>query len=297
MTVGSLFAGIGGFDLGFERAGFEIKWQVEIDDYASRVLAKHWPGVTRYGDIRAIDWSTVEPVDVVCGGFPCQPHSSAGKRLAAEDDRDLWPEFRRCIRALNPRWVVAENVTGILSSDDGRFFGDILRDLAESGYGVEWDCLPAAAFSAPHRRDRVWIVAHANGWGQQEREEFNCEAQQNPTDRHPRGQHAHGLRDDVADANGSRPQGRDSKELRERASQWTLGARGAFDNERFSWLPEPNVGRVAHGVPARVDRLRGLGNAVVPQITEWIAHRIKEADGNQVTEAVASGVNRGSEAK
>jgi DNA (cytosine-5)-methyltransferase 1 len=280
VTVGSLFAGIGGFDLGFERAGFEIKWQVEIDDYASRVLAKHWPGVTRYGDIRGIDWATVEPVDVVCGGFPCQPHSLAGKRAAGSDDRDLWPEYVRCIRAVEPRWVVAENVPGLLSSDDGRFFGSILRDLAESGYGVEWDCIPASAVSAPHRRDRVWIVAYPYDEGLEGVREKRPIPQWAITTGHTRS--GRRLLADTAGTHGWE---------QDRHGEMPAGRSGVS-----RWLPEPNVGRVAHGVPARVDRLRGLGNAVVPQIAEWIAHRIKEADGNQVTEAVASGHNRGSEA-
>src|SRR5262252_2632961 len=201
LTVGSLFSGIGGFDLGFERAGFDIRWQVEIDPFCQRVLAKNWPNVRRYGDVRHVmghaescgrrargTWRSphsgsgvsdcscwdrravfIEPVDVLCGGFPCQPHSLAGRRAAAADDRDLWPEFMRLIRELRPRWVVAENVPGLLSSEAGRFFGGILRDLAESGYDAEWDCLPACAFGAPHRRDRVWLVAYPMCGGCEER--------------------------------------------------------------------------------------------------------------------------------
>src|SRR4030095_13040211 len=103
----------------------------------------------------------LEPIDVICGGFPCQPHSLAGRRGGATDDRDLWPHFARLIRECDPRWVVAENVPGLLSSDAGRFFGTILGDQAACGYDAEWDCLPAAAFGAPHRRDRVWLVAYA----------------------------------------------------------------------------------------------------------------------------------------
>ncbi len=160
LTVGELFAGIGGFGLGFERAGFQVKWQVEIDDYATRVLEKHWPGVEGFRDVRECGAHNLAPVDVVCGGFPCQPHSLAGRRAASADERDLWGEFARIIREVRPRWVVAENVPGLLSSEDGRFFGRVLRDLAESGYDAEWDCIPASAVGAPHRRDRVWIVAY-----------------------------------------------------------------------------------------------------------------------------------------
>src|SRR5215831_9561802 len=156
LTVGSLFDGIGGFDLGFQRAGFDIRWQVEIDPFCRRVLAKHWPDVQRFEDVRTAGAHNLSVVDVLCGGFPCQPHSLAGRRGGSQDERDLWPEFARLIRELRPRWVVAENVPGLLSSDAGRFFGNILRDLAESGYDAEWDCLPASVFGAPHRRDRIW---------------------------------------------------------------------------------------------------------------------------------------------
>jgi len=237
VRVGSLFAGIGGFDLGFQRAGYDIAWQVEIDAYCNQVLSKHWPRVPRYGDIRAIDWTTVPPVDVVCGGFPCQPHSVAGRRQASDDDRDLWPEVVRCLRTVRPRWFVGENVPGLLSSDAGRFFGGVLRDLAACGFDVEWDCLPASAVGAPHRRDRVWIVAHAYS-------QRGC---------------------------GGTP--------------WRTYAEDAWESSRHTWRGqwdvEPNVGRVAVRVPARVDRLRGLGNAIVPQVAEWIASRISHREVNR----------------
>jgi len=251
VTLGSLFAGIGGFDLGFERAGFTVRWQVERDAYCTRVLAHHWPHVRRYGDARGVDWTAVEPVDVVCGGFPCQPHALIGRRLGAADPRDLWPEFRRCVRALRPRWVVAENVAGLLSADAGRFFGDLLGDLAASGYDTEWDCLPASAIGANHRRDRVWLLAY--------RERPGLE-----------GHAGHG--DD-----GDQPRRLDTDAHRPAAAR-CLRAPGP-DAERSGWWDvEPLVGRVAHGVPHRMDRLRTLGNAVVPQLAEWLARRILAAE-------------------
>lgn len=137
MKFGSLFAGIGGFDLGLEKAGMKCAWQVEIDDYATQVLQRHWPDVRRHRDIKECGRHNLEPVDLICGGFPCQPHSLAGKRKASADDRDLWGEFSRIIRELRPRYVVAENVPGLLSSEVGRFFGRVLRDLAESGYDTK----------------------------------------------------------------------------------------------------------------------------------------------------------------
>jgi DNA (cytosine-5)-methyltransferase 1 len=137
LTFGSLFAGIGGFDLGLERAGLVCQWQVEIDPFCRKVLEKHWPQVKRYDDVRTVGAGTLEAVDLVCGGFPCQPHSLAGRRQGSADERDLWPEFARVIRELGPRWVLAENVPGLLSIDAGRVFGNILQDLAACGYDTE----------------------------------------------------------------------------------------------------------------------------------------------------------------
>ena len=186
--------------MGLERAGMECVWQVEIDDYCQRVLARHFPDAARFRDVRdchgagahvadaqgeqgrylskdAANGSRrqggseprqgcpacLPPVDLICGGFPCQPVSHAGKRKGDKDERWLWPEFLRIICEVRPRWVLAENVPGLLSVDSGRLFGGILRDLAESGYDAEWNIVSAADVGAPHRRDRVFIVAHATG--------------------------------------------------------------------------------------------------------------------------------------
>lgn len=162
MRVGSLFAGIGGFDLGLQRAGMRIVWQVEIDEFARAVLARHWPDVPKYGDVRELTGDELDQVDLICGGWPCQPFSYAGKRRGSADERDLWPEFIRIIRRLKPRWVVGENVPGVLTADSGRYFGRILRDLAESGYDAAWRVLRAADVGAPHLRQRLFLVAHAS---------------------------------------------------------------------------------------------------------------------------------------
>jgi DNA (cytosine-5)-methyltransferase 1 len=155
-TVGSLFSGIGGFDLGLERAGFTVKWQVENNAFCQEVLKKHWPHVQRFSDVQTVDWGNVPQVDLLCGGFPCQPVSLAGKRQAQSDDRWLWPEFLRCIGVLRPGYVLIENVPGLLTAG----FGDILSGLASFGFDAEWDCIPASAVGAHHLRDRVWIIAH-----------------------------------------------------------------------------------------------------------------------------------------
>jgi DNA (cytosine-5)-methyltransferase 1 len=158
MTFGSLFSGIGGIDLGLERAGMTCKWQAEVEPYCVAVLERHWPGVKRYGDVTTINWAEAEPVDLICGGFPCQPFSLAGKRRGAADERNLWPEMLRAVQVVRPHWVVGENVPGI-----GDYLGTICTDLEAEGYEVLPLELPAAAFGAPHLRYRLFIVAHSNG--------------------------------------------------------------------------------------------------------------------------------------
>ena len=257
-TFGSLFAGIGGIDLGLERAGWECRFQVEWDEFCQRVLAKHWPDVPRYGDIAAVDWSGVPPVDLLAGGFPCQPFSVAGKQRRLDDDRWLWPEFARAIRELRPRYVLVENVPGLLV---GGGMDAVLGDLAELGYDAEWESIPAAAVGAPHLRYRVWIVAYAavgadiRGIAQPSVGPLPAgDGRSDGTlaDADLTGSQGHRRLDPERDGPGERP-------------AWPGG--GALDGW---WSVEPDVGRVAHGVPARVDRLRSLGNAVVPQVVEVI---------------------------
>lgn len=159
MTFGSLFSGIGGLDLGLEWAGMECAWQSEIDLYASRVLAKHWPHVRNYGDIKAIDPATLPPVDLVCGGYPCQPFSYAGDRKGAADNRHLWPVMLKVIEVMRPSWVLCENVDGHVTMG----LDQVLSDLESRGYAGQAFVVPACAVDAPHRRYRVFIVSHVEG--------------------------------------------------------------------------------------------------------------------------------------
>ena len=158
LTFISLFSGIGGIDLGFERAGMKCALQVEIDDKCSDILKRHWPDVPNLGDVNNVG-RDAGPVDLICGGFPCQPVSAAGKRKGKADARWLWPEFNRIVRKVRPRYVLVENVPGLLSTDSGRLMGEVLGDLALCGYDAEWDCVSAASVGAWHRRDRIFIVA------------------------------------------------------------------------------------------------------------------------------------------
>lgn len=161
MKFGSLFSGIGGFDLGFERAGMECAWQVEFDAAASGVLAEHWPNLKNIGDVRNAGKANLEPVELICGGFPCQDLSVAGKRKGLAGERSgLWFEFYRILAELKPAWVVIENVPGLLSSDGGRDFAVVLRGLVELGYGVCWRVLDSQYFGLAQRRKRVFIVGH-----------------------------------------------------------------------------------------------------------------------------------------
>lgn len=161
--VGDLFSGIGGFALATEAVGWSTAWFCEIDPFCRATLAHHWPAVPIHGDITTLDFFEVEPVDILTAGFPCQPASHAGKRAGTADVRWLWPFIAGAVRALRPRWVVLENVPGLLSVNGGRAFAEVLRDLAGAGYDAEWNHLSAATLGAPHKRERLWIVAHAEG--------------------------------------------------------------------------------------------------------------------------------------
>ena len=309
LTVGSLFAGIGGFDLGLERAGMRVAWQSEIDPWASAVLRKHWPSVLNHGDIRGIRAGTVEPVDASCGGLPCQPFSHAGKRGGESDDRYLWPEMLRVIDALRPAWVIAENVVGIINMA----LDKVLSDLEAIGYTTRPIVIPAVAVDAPHRRDRVWIIArdarrlNADRNGRYVEQECAIRARRTVAvalrdrdrDREPAcavDAEVAGMRGVVADTDDQRSQGREREGVRERADEFAArttsppipnngcwrseGARPSVGRRqsKTKWLPEPNVGRVAYGVPRRVDRLKCLGNAIVPQIAEVLGRAIIAAE-------------------
>lgn len=158
-TFGSLFAGIGGIDLGLERAGWIPRWHVEIDEHAASVLAKRWPDVARYEDVRAVDFGSLERVDLVAGGFPCQPVSIAGRQRAQEDERWLWPDFARAIRELRPGVVLVENVPNLLAVNGGDAAREVFGDLASLGYDARWSRIGAVDVGAPHLRNRVWIRA------------------------------------------------------------------------------------------------------------------------------------------
>jgi len=281
MKVGSLFSGIGGLDLGLERAGMEIAWQVENDDFCRRVLAKHWPDVPCYGDIHAVSGADVEPVDLICGGFPCQPTSHAGRRRGEGDDRWLWPEMLRLIREVKPAYVVGENVFGLVTHDEGLLLASIVADLDAEGFEVAPPVVfPACAVGALHRRDRVWICAYAR---------HNDRRAEQGLEQEERAEVTQGFRASGAHRDGQRLQderpGTPSSETRrgEGAAweQWLRADFGELSNlgGRAPWLREPALERVVDGTPSELDVARGkaLGNAVVPQVAELVGRHLMEA--------------------
>ena len=273
LTVGSLFSGIGGLDLGLERAGMKVIWQSEIDPYCNKVLKKHWPEVPNYGNIKEIDWSTIPPPDVICGGYPCQPFSTAGKRRGTNDPRHLWPWVRTAISELQPQYAILENVRGHLSMGGLQVIGE----LAEVGYDAEWRVVSAAGLGAPHRRDRVIIVAYPAG---------KCSNGGQPGSNNAQ-RAEKGLQKQIR-ASGTNVANTNIKhefQPKRAMVEWSKAGRPEghwddFERRCREWQVEPNVGRVADGVSARVDRLRGLGNAVVPQVAEYIGRLVMAAELN-----------------
>jgi DNA (cytosine-5)-methyltransferase 1 len=267
LTFGSLFAGIGGFDLGFERAGFECRWQVEIDSYATKILEKHWPKVHRQRDIRECNATNLERVDCIIGGFPCQDISYAGRGAGLDGERSgLFFEAIRLVRELQPRAIVLENVAALLT----RGLDRVLGTLAEIGYDAEWHCIPAAYVGAPHIRDRVFILAYAAGVGDQE--------WQQPLARENGTRKSRAKRVDFDGGSSGTPALADTAGV---YAQGLNNRSGQVQPWRSSWWAvEPDVGRVAHGIPARVDRLRCLGNAIVPQVAEVVARMALERLGS-----------------
>lgn len=176
--IGSLFSGTGGLDMGVQAAlGGEVVWNVEYDEAPSKILEHHWPGVPNYGDVTTVDWASVPEIDTLTAGYPCQPFSQAGKRKGSTDERHLWPYALDAIRQLRPRLVVLENVRGHLTLG----FDRVLGDLAEAGYDTEWICLPASAAGAPHRRERIFIVAHPAGepWSERDGDDVSARSNEN----------------------------------------------------------------------------------------------------------------------
>jgi len=336
VNVLDLFAGIGGFTLGLERAGFETVAFCEIDPYAQKVLRKNWPEVPIYDDVRSITADRLAAdgirVDVITGGFPCQDISTAGRQAGIEGERSgLWSECARLLGEIRPRYAIFENVTNLLNGDRGDWFKRVLGDISEIGYDAEWHCIPASAIGAHHHRDRIWIIAYPNSDSESGRplnagevqstsllEDASCI--QRISRREEQGV-LREMQEDGSVFNQSCGRGKAHRELLADTNEFRLEEHGHSQSEhaiqgckdvaypsrkglqgsekarnngedgekpgnqlltRLSgiqgriWEAEPDVGRVANGVPARSHRLKCLGNAVVPQIPELIGRAIKD---------------------
>jgi DNA (cytosine-5)-methyltransferase 1 len=209
MKHGSLFSGIGGFDLAADWMGWENVFHCEIAEFPRKILNHYWPNADCHEDIKKTDFTKYRgTVDIISGGFPCQPYSAAGKRLGKEDDRHLWPEMLRVIREVKPQWVVGENVRGLLNWNGGMVFHEVCADLENIGYEVQAFIIPASGVNAPHQRERLWIVAHTDNTRTNQRLQSNGEWKENDEQRRGQSQSEHwenGINGITSDSdNGSR---------------------------------------------------------------------------------------------
>jgi len=310
MKVLDLFSGIGGFSLGLERAGMETVAFCEIEDYPVSILNKHWPDIPVHRDIRKLDGrQSYNKIDLLCGGFPCQPYSIAGKQKGKEDDRHLWPEMLRIVKEVRPTWFIGENVAGFINMA----LDDVLFNLEAEGYASQPFVIPACAVGGIHRRDRVWIIAYANSDinGQQYQHEKSSQSNNSKTEVCGVSPHAKfdgfsptpiaGSQQEiirrsserknqavefkgvctssnVADPLRSRLEGfaRNEQEQGERQNQAGSASPTSFSRD---WQPigfpvEPAIRHRDDGFSDNVARLKALGNAVVPQIVEQIGRAI-----------------------
>ena len=290
MKVLDLFSGIGGFSLGLERAGMKTVQFVENDPYCQKVLAKNFPGIPIHGDIKTFHYGT--SVQIVSGGFPCPPYSHAGEQRGKEDDRHLWEEYLRIIQEVRPPWVIGENVSGIINME----LDQVLSDLEGENYSHQSLIIPACAVNAPHRRDRVWIIARRNAMGNSEYNGLstakesrspssisnNSSQGENKTFQ-SKGTSGRSNIKNVAHANKERIQGRkETGNIESKGTQRNqFSLRCSQRRIGKNWSIEPELGRVANGIPSRVDRIKSLGNAVVPQIVEIIGRAIMEIEENK----------------
>ena len=329
LKVLDLFSGLGGFSLGLERTGcFKTTAFCDNDKYSNLVLQKHWKGVKIYNDVKEITKEKliadgIQFPDIITGGFPCQPFSVAGKQAGTDDDRHLWPVMFRIIQELTPRWVIGENVKGLTNIQAGVVFETVCSDLEGEGYEVRAFNIPAAGVGAPHRRERIWIVAHAKRYNKIDEIGGSDETSRGIQEEHRQDDSSARLtsrtssirqtnngHEDMANANingtkwnkpedrqGSRTQqsGEDvaDTESSDRhdneavtgdggsSTQEVFGDGGSVPGESTWWHTEPDVGRVAHGIPGRVYRLKGLGNSIVPQIAEEIGRAIIKAESEE----------------
>ena len=284
MKTLDLFAGIGGFTLGLERAGFETVAFCEIEPYAQKVLKKNWPEVPIYDDVRTITAERLASdgirVDVITGGFPCQDISVSGNQAGIQDGTrsGLWSECARLLGDIRPKYAIFENVTNLLNGHRGDWFKRVLWDISALGYDAEWHCIPASELGAHHHRDRIWIICYPRHKRLQQQGECAVDCKKSEdlggVQRDDASRQQKKERLVLADTNSTQ---------RERGCL-SSGIRAQYANisGASGWEAEPDVGRVADGIPSRPHRLKCLGNAVVPPIPELIGKAINQSEGRKI---------------
>ena len=312
-----LFSGIGGFSLGLEATGgFETVAFCDIDKYSKKVLKKQWPNVKQYEDIKELNYERLKtdgigPIDIITGGYPCQPFSIAGRKKGEEDPRHLWPEYFRLIKELRPSWVIGENVSGHIKLG----LDTVLENLESEGYSARTFSISASSVGAKHQRERIWIVANARQHGgrieptgntegtgrgslettersadtdtisrSSEREKTLANSVELGLEKHGHSETTESIKrgETMADTNVEGRQGRiyrgQNKEWESQQRYFGRNSAAHGQQEQNWWDTEPELGRVAHGIPNRVDRLKGLGNSLVPQIPYFIAQSILQVE-------------------
>ncbi len=277
-----LFSGIGGFSLGLEATGgFETKAFCDIEKYPRQVLQKHWPHVKQYEDIKELNYERlkadgIDSIDIITGGYPCQPFSIAGRQKGEQDPRHLWPEYFRLVKELRPTWVIGENVSGHIKLG----LDTVIEDLESEDYSVRPFSISASSIGANHQRERIWILAHSrrSQWPRAElRGENENETRKENANQFERSSSTSEV--DVANTNDERLQ-RQWQSRNQFTPRFNSSRESSEEGQRTVgqgwWESEPNMGRVAHGIPKRVDRLKSLGNSLVPQIPYYIGKTILE---------------------
>lgn len=318
MTHGSLFSGIGGFDLAAEWMGWENKFHCEWNEFGQKVLKYYWPESELFTDITKSDFTKyADKIDVLTGGFPCQPYSMAGKRLGKEDDRHLWPEMLRVIREVKPRWVVGENVLGLVNWNGGLVFHEVQTDLEAEGYEVFPYVLNAASIGAPHKRDRVWFVAHTNNkggstrFGQVQKKDGEISERNNDAkscysgggvDSDTELNKIHAENSIVKYTDSIRQKWGMHKNESETTIRQQLNKRNACSYGATSWQNFPTVSPICNGDDGLSDRLDSItfskwrkesikagGNAIVPQVVYQIFKTIELYEHKRASDSISPG--------
>ena len=279
LNVLDLFSGIGGFSLGLEATGgFETKAFCELDKYCKSVLKKHWPDTRQYDDIKELTYDKlrsdgIDTIDIITGGYPCQPFSVAGKQKGTEDKRHLWPEYFRLVKECRPTWVIGENVSGHIKLG----LDQVIEDLESEGYATRTFSISASSIGANHQRERIWIIANSDSNGL-----LKDNSNIRPQSTESIGKDSGSIRKDIPREQHMANTNSGSKETlnqeRVLGEQNTEGETERYPDGSLQvhgqWNFEPNVGRVADGIPSRLDRLKSLGNSLVPQIPYYIGQTI-----------------------